>query len=93
MSFQTTAADPLDKRVETVGKVQPNVKAKVVDHEGNVLPVNAPGELHVAGYLLQKGYWQDEEQTRKVMKRDSDGTLWMHTGDEAIMDEEGYLRS
>lgn len=55
VSFQTTTSDPLDKRVDTVGKVQPHVKAKVVDLEGKVLPVNTPGELHTAGYLLQKG--------------------------------------
>ncbi|EIW77226.1 acetyl-CoA synthetase-like protein [Coniophora puteana RWD-64-598 SS2] len=92
VSFQTVAADPINKRVETVGKVQPHVKAKVVDKEGNVAPVNTPGELHIAGYLVHKGYWNDQEQTDKVMKRDAEGTLWMHTGDEAIMDDEGYLK-
>lgn len=43
-------------RIETVGKVQPHVKAKIVDSEGQTLPVNMPGELHVSGYLLQQGY-------------------------------------
>ena len=81
------------KRVETVGKVLPHVRAKVVDQEGRVVPVGKPGELLVAGYPLQKGYWNDEEQTAQVMKRDAEGTLWMHTGDEGIMDDEGYLRS
>lgn len=81
------------KRVETVGKVIPHVRAKLVDPEGHVVPVGKPGELYVAGYPLQKGYWNDEEQTRRVIQRDADGTLWMHTGDEGIMDEEGYLRS
>ncbi|KAH9477789.1 Acyl-CoA ligase sidI [Psilocybe cubensis] len=92
VSFQTTPADPIIKRVETVGKVQPHVKAKIIDTQGNVVDVGKPGEICVAGYLLQKGYWEDDEQTRSVMKRDEDGTLWMHTGDEGIMDEEGYLR-
>ncbi|EIN08864.1 acetyl-CoA synthetase-like protein [Punctularia strigosozonata HHB-11173 SS5] len=92
VSFQTTLSDPLEKRVETVGKIQPHVKAKLVDLEGNVVPIGKPGELLVAGYLLQTQYWGDEEQTRRVMKRDEEGTLWMHTGDEGIMDEEGYLR-
>ncbi|CAK5272395.1 unnamed protein product [Mycena citricolor] len=92
VSFQTTSGDALDKRVETVGKVQPHVRAKLVDPDGRVVPVGAPGELCVAGYLLQKGYWRDDERTKEVMKTDEEGTLWMHTGDEAIMDEEGYLR-
>ncbi|CAK5272893.1 unnamed protein product [Mycena citricolor] len=92
VSFQTTSGDALDKRVETVGKVQPHVRAKLIDPDGRVVPVGAPGELCVAGYLLQKGYWRDDERTKEVMKTDEEGTLWMHTGDEAIMDEEGYLR-
>ncbi|KAF8662371.1 hypothetical protein AX16_001176 [Volvariella volvacea WC 439] len=92
VSFQTTPADPILKRVETVGKVQPHVKAKLVDREGNVVPVGTPGEILVSGYLVQKGYWNDEAQTKSVMKPDEDGTVWMHTGDEGIMDEEGYLR-
>ncbi|TRM59781.1 acetyl-CoA synthetase-like protein, partial [Schizophyllum amplum] len=92
VSFQTVTDDPVHKRVETVGRVQPHVKAKVVDSNGDVVPVNTPGQLIVSGYLLQKGYWKDEAQTSAVMQREADGTVWMHTGDEAIMDEEGYLR-
>ncbi|KAJ7755376.1 hypothetical protein DFH07DRAFT_822092 [Mycena maculata] len=93
VSFQTTPADPIIKRVETVGRVQPHVKAKLIDPDGNIVPIATPGEICIAGYLLQKGYWDDEEQTRLVMRRDpADGTLWMHTGDEGIMDDEGYLR-
>ena len=93
VSFQSTPDDPVLKRVETVGKVLPHVRAKLVSPDGEVVPVGKPGELLVAGYLLQKGYWNDEEHTRQVMKRDEEGTLWMHTGDEGITDEEGYLRS
>ncbi|PPQ75996.1 hypothetical protein CVT26_005948 [Gymnopilus dilepis] len=92
VSFQTTPDDPLIKRVETVGKVQRHVKATLIDPQGNIVPVGKPGEICVAGYLLQKGYWNDEEQTKSAMKRDENGTLWMHTGDEGILDEEGYLR-
>ncbi|KAJ7770490.1 hypothetical protein B0H16DRAFT_1515636 [Mycena metata] len=92
VSFQTTPADPIIKRVETVGRVQPHVKAKLVDPDGNIVPVGTPGEICVAGYLLQKGYWGDEEQTRQVMRKEEDGTLWMYTGDEGILDDEGYLR-
>ncbi|KAI0689817.1 acyl-CoA synthetase [Cytidiella melzeri] len=92
VSFQTTVEDPIIKRVETVGKIHPHVKAKIIDKSGNVVPVGTPGELIVAGYHLQKGYWADEEHTSAVMKRDESGTLWMYTGDEGIMDEEGYLK-
>ena len=56
VSFQTTPADSITHRVETVGKVRPHVMAKVVDLAGNVVPVNTPGELLVSGYSLQKGY-------------------------------------
>ncbi|KAJ7839575.1 hypothetical protein B0H14DRAFT_2787041 [Mycena olivaceomarginata] len=93
ISFQTVPADPIMKRVETVGRVQPHVKAKLIDVDGNIVPVGTPGEICVAGYLLQKGYWENEEQTRQVMRTDENGTLWMHTGDEGVMDDEGYLRS
>lgn len=92
VSFQSTPADPVTKRVETVGKVQPHVRAKVVDLNGEVVPVGTPGQIVVAGYLLQKGYWDDEAQTKQVMKKDEEGTLWMWTGDEGIMDEEGYVK-
>ncbi|KAJ3762213.1 acetyl-CoA synthetase-like protein [Lentinula raphanica] len=94
VSFQTTPSDPVIKRVETVGKVMPHVKAKIIDPKGDVVPVGAPGEVCVAGYLVQKGYWNDEEHTRQVMHKDpgDDDTVWMHTGDEGILDEEGYLR-
>ena len=56
VSFQTTPADSITHRVETVGKVRPHVMARVVDLAGNIVPVNTPGELLVSGYLLQKGY-------------------------------------
>ncbi|KAG6865443.1 hypothetical protein C0991_002519 [Blastosporella zonata] len=88
VSFQTTPVDNIIKRVETVGKVQPHVKAKIVDTEGNIVSIGQIGELCIAGYLLQKGYWEDEEQTRSVTKIDSDGTRWIQTGDEGVMDEE-----
>lgn len=55
VSFQSTPTDPVIKRVETVGKVQPHVRAKVIDPQGNIVPVGTPGELCVTGYLLQKG--------------------------------------
>lgn len=92
VSFQTTPVDSITQRVETVGKILPHVMAKVVDHAGNVVPVNTPGELLVSGYLLQKGYWNDKDQTDMVMRKDEDGRLWMYTGDQVAMDGDGYLR-
>ncbi|VDC03112.1 unnamed protein product [Peniophora sp. CBMAI 1063] len=92
VSFQTTPDDSLIARTETVGRARPHVRAKIVDEDGHIVPVGTRGELCTAGYLLQKGYWEDPEQTSHVMRRDAEGTLWMHTGDEAVLDEEGYLR-
>ncbi|KZO95396.1 acyl-CoA synthetase, partial [Calocera viscosa TUFC12733] len=94
VSFQTRTNDPLMKRSETVGRVMPQTKAKIVDENLNIVPLGVHGELCIAGYLVQKGYWEDQDQTDRVMKRhpgDPD-TLWMMTGDVASMDEEGYLQ-
>ncbi|KAI0305314.1 acetyl-CoA synthetase-like protein [Multifurca ochricompacta] len=92
VSFQTTPSDSITQRVETVGRVRPHVNAKIVDPVGNVVPVNTPGELLISGYLVQKGYWRDREQTDLVMRKDDNGVLWMHTGDQATLDGDGYLR-
>ncbi|KIY71138.1 acetyl-CoA synthetase-like protein [Cylindrobasidium torrendii FP15055 ss-10] len=91
VTFQTTPEDPLQKRVETVGRVQPHIRAKVVDENGNIVPRGTPGELCVSGYALQKGYWRDEQQTAEAMKKDTNGVVWMHTGDQVIVDDEEYL--
>ncbi|KZV72076.1 acetyl-CoA synthetase-like protein [Peniophora sp. CONT] len=92
VSFQTTPDDSLIARTETVGRVRHHVRAKIVNEHGHIVPVGVRGELCTAGYLLQKGYWGDPEHTAQVMRHDSEGTLWMHTGDEAVLDSEGYLR-
>lgn len=92
MTFQTMTDDPLDKRVNSVGRVHAHVKAKVIDTEGNIVPIGTAGELCTAGYMLQKGYWGNPTETAKVMIKDEKGVLWMHTGDEAVMDKEGFLR-
>ncbi|CAE6434778.1 unnamed protein product [Rhizoctonia solani] len=92
VSFQTTPDDRLEMRVESVGKVQPHVRAKVIDGHGAIAPVGVPGELCISGYLLQKGYWGNPEQTSAVMKSDGEGTFWMHTGDQVVLDKEGYLK-
>lgn len=87
VSFQTTVDDPVEKRLETVGRIQPHTEAKVVDPESRkVLPVNTPGELVVRGYLTMKSYWDEPEKTREV--KDNEG--WVSTGDLAAFDERGY---
>jgi fatty-acyl-CoA synthase len=88
VSFQSSAGDPIERRIETVGHIHPHLEAKVVDPSGRTLPVDQPGELMVRGYALMLGYWADRAATRKVV--DADG--WIHTGDLAAIDREGYCR-
>ena len=85
VSFQSSTTDPLERRVSTVGRIQPMLEAKVVDADGKVVPVGEKGELLVRGYSVMQGYWGDAERTREAVR---DG--WMHTGDLATIDAEGY---
>jgi fatty-acyl-CoA synthase len=88
VSFQTRVDSPLDKRVSTVGKVHPHVEVKIIDTEtGKMCPVNEMGELCTRGYSVMLGYWKNEQAT--VVAIDKSG--WMHTGDTAVMDEDGYV--
>lgn len=92
VSAMTTTDDPMWARIETVCRLLPHVEAKVVDANGKIVPPNVRGELAVAGYLVMKGYWDDEARTKEAIRPDEEGTLWMYTGDEASMDENGYVR-
>ncbi|WP_206999959.1 AMP-binding protein [Trinickia mobilis] len=85
VSFQTSTADPVEKRTSTVGRIQPHLEAKVVDPSGQIVPVGETGELCVKGYSVMLGYWDDDERTRESIV---DG--WMRTGDLATIDAEGY---
>jgi fatty-acyl-CoA synthase len=85
VSFQSSTTDPLDKRTTTVGQIQPHLEVKLVDPLGEIVPVGEQGELCTRGYSVMKGYWGDEARTREVIV---DG--WMHTGDLATLDAEGY---
>ncbi|MEP6501970.1 MAG: AMP-binding protein, partial [Betaproteobacteria bacterium] len=85
VSFQSATGDPLDRRTTTVGRVQPHLECKVIDVDGNAVPVGEKGELCTKGYSVMTGYWGDEERTRQAVV---DG--WMHTGDLATIDAEGY---
>ncbi len=88
VSTQCTTDDPLERRVSTVGRVHPHVEIKIVDPAtGAVVPRGTAGELCSRGYMVMRGYWNNEEATRLAI----DPARWMHTGDLATMDSEGYL--
>ena len=88
VSCQSSTTTPLERRVSTVGQVQPHLHVKVVNPEtGEVVPVGVSGELCTQGYSVMHGYWGDPEKTAEAI--DADG--WMHTGDLATMDAEGYV--
>ncbi|KAL1991740.1 hypothetical protein VTN49DRAFT_5048 [Thermomyces lanuginosus] len=93
VSAMTTTDDPIDKRINTVGRLMPHVEAKIVDpaDKSRILPVNTRGELAVSGYLLMKEYWGAPDRTAEVMIPDNEGKVWMHTGDEASMSPDGYV--
>ena len=85
-SFASATDDPIERRVSTVGRIMPHVEAKVIDAEGRIVPCGTTGQLLTRGYLVMLGYWNDEEKTRDAI----DAAGWMHTGDLATIDEEGY---
>ncbi|HEY4912995.1 MAG TPA: AMP-binding protein [Candidatus Dormibacteraeota bacterium] len=88
VSTQCATDDPLEKRVATVGRVHPHVEIKIVDPEsGAVVPRGATGEMCSRGYMVMLGYWNNEAATHQAI----DAARWMHTGDLATMDDEGYV--
>jgi len=87
VSTQTAFDDPLERRVSTVGRAHPHVEIKIVDTDGRIVPVGAPGELCTRGYSVMLGYWSDPERTAEAI----DAARWMHTGDLATMDADGYV--
>ncbi|WP_343292402.1 AMP-binding protein [Vandammella animalimorsus] len=88
VSCQSDTATPLERRVTTVGQVQPHLEIKIVDPAtGETVPRGQSGEFCTRGYSVMHGYWGDEEKTREAI--DAEG--WMHTGDLATMDEQGYV--
>lgn len=103
VSCMTTPDDPLKKRVDSVGRLLPHVEAKIVavDDRSRTLPIGDRGELVVSGYNVMKGYWGDKDRTEEVrvverVHEAEDGfdgeKIWMHTGDEAEMDAQGYVK-
>src|SRR5207245_10314179 len=88
VSTQTTIDSPFDKRVGTVGLVGPHLEIKIIDPaSGQVVPVNQPGELCTRGYSVMLGYWNNPEATATAI----DNARWMHTGDLATLDDDGYI--
>jgi fatty-acyl-CoA synthase len=88
VSTQTRADDSLDRRVSTVGRVGPHLEVKVIDPEtGRTVPRGTPGELCTRGYSVMIGYWNQPDKTAEAV----DAAHWMHTGDLAVMDSDGYL--
>jgi fatty-acyl-CoA synthase len=88
VSFQSSRDDPLELRVSTVGRIQPHLEVKIVDRHGRVVPRGEAGELCTRGYSVMLGYWKDEERTKEAI----DAAGWMHTGDLATIDDDGYCR-
>ncbi|MFJ3726725.1 AMP-binding protein [Streptomyces sp. NPDC090045] len=88
VSTQTRADDSVERRVSTVGRVGPHLEVKVVDpHSGLTVPRGEPGELCTRGYSVMLGYWEEPERTTEAV----DAARWMHTGDLAVMDDDGYV--
>ena len=88
--FNAYTHDTIERRLTTVGVVLPHTHAKIIDQQGCIVPIGIRGELCIAGYSLQRGYWKNWEKTAEVMIRDEHGVLWFHTGDEASIDKYGY---
>ncbi|MGC2031194.1 MAG: AMP-binding protein [Steroidobacteraceae bacterium] len=86
VSFQSQPDDPLELRVSTVGRVHPHVQVKIIDAEGRLVPRGTAGELLTRGYSVMRGYWDDAVRTRDAI----DSAGWMHTGDLAVLDAQGY---
>lgn len=87
ISFQTGRDDTLERRVSTVGRVQPHFEAKIIDRNGRIVPLGEPGQICTRGYGVMRGYWKDPERTAEAI----DEAGWMHTGDLGVMDADGYV--
>jgi fatty-acyl-CoA synthase len=86
VSFQSSTDDPMERRVSTVGRVHPHVEVKIINEQGETVARGEKGEFCTRGYSVMSGYWDDDERTGEAI--DAEG--WMHTGDLAILDDEGY---
>src|SRR4029077_8422025 len=88
VSSQSSRDDSLELRVSTVGRIQPHLEVKIVDRHGRIVSRGEAGELCTRGYSVMLGYWNDEARTKEAV----DSAGWMHTGDLATIDDDGYCR-
>lgn len=88
VNHMTLADDPIEKRVETVGRAGPHLEVKIIDENGEVVDVGERGDICTRGYAVMRGYWEDPERTAETV--DVEG--WLHSGDLGVMDEEGYVQ-
>ncbi|CAG8082522.1 unnamed protein product [Penicillium salamii] len=88
--FNAFTTDSIHTRLTTVGKVLPHARAKIIDAQGNIVPIGQRGELCMSGYQLTKGYWHNPEKTAETFITDAEGVKWLKTGDEASFNAEGY---
>ena len=90
VSFMTTLQHSLLADKSTVGSLMPHTAAKVVDSEGRAVPAGTQGELCVSGYLVHQGYFQNPKKSAESVREDEKGLDWLHTGDIAIINSDGY---
>ena len=88
VNHMTLADDPLEKRVETVGRPGPHLEVKIIDEKGRTVPIGQKGDICTRGYAVMQGYWEDPERTAETI--DAEG--WLHSGDLGSMDGDGYVR-
>ena len=88
VNHMTDIESPIEKRCGTVGRVGPYQEIKIIDDAGHVVPLGEKGELCCRGYSVMRGYWNDAERTAETI----DGAGWLHSGDLAVMDEDGYVQ-
>ena len=88
VNHMTLADDPIEKRVESVGHAVPHIEVKIIDEDGEIVPIGERGDICSRGYAVMEGYWGDPERTAETV--DEDG--WLHSGDLGVMDEEGYVQ-
>lgn len=88
VSVQSSTTDSIEQRVSTVGRIHPHLEIKIIDEQGKIVPKGKLGELCVRGYSVMLGYWEEPEKTKEVI----DEAGWMHTGDIAEMDADGFVK-
>ena len=92
VTWMTSLNDTLEQRTSTVGTMMEHSGGKIIGKDGQILPRGERGELCTSGYALQRGYWRNPAKTAEAMKTDENGIRWMHTGDEGLIDKDGFCK-